>query len=120
MSVTAKIKRFVFKRGTLPMGDFHELHGRMRERSEEWLAPLKKLPPIPGATLLGGDPSEEAIAKYEEARKAAHRKSMEVFLKVFNEEGNAQWDRIIDRRVKDIFYSVFVSGLLGFLLGKLM
>jgi len=119
MILAAKIKRFLFRRGTLPMGDFHELRGRLRDRGDEWQAPLRRLGPAPVATILGGEPSEEAAAKYEARRKAAYNDSAELFLRIFEGEAEAQWDRIIDRRAKDLFYSVIVSGLLGYLLGKL-
>jgi hypothetical protein len=120
MMSMSKLKRFLFRRGYLPMGDFHDMQERMRARQDEFLRPLESLGSPPVATLLSAEPSAEVTKAYNERRAAAHRRSFELFMVVVKEEGEAQWDRIIDRRAKDVFYSVIVSGLIGYLLGKVL
>lgn len=115
----AKWKRLIFRRGHMPDGDFHDLFDRVKGRMNEIFDP-KGMPSIPPArTIL----SEEETVADKERRTAAELAwrtiADEQFIKVFAEEGEAQWDKIIDRRMSDWFYSAIISGILGFFLGRL-
>ncbi len=110
-------KRFVFKRGYMPSGDFHDLFDRVKGRMNEIVDP-KGMPPIsPIRTILGGEETELDKEQQMAARLAWRKTAGERFIKIFSEEGEAQWDRIIDRRMSDWFYSAIISGILGFILG---
>jgi hypothetical protein len=120
-----KLKRWLFRRGTMPDGDAAEMLDRLRARLAEASEPLKRMIPQPAvSTLLDDEMSEEGKAAAEVRRKEAIRKyreeSWRVFAKLAGEEGEAQWVRIIDRRVRDNFYSVFIGLIVGYLVGKFL
>jgi len=84
----------------MPMGDVHDMQSRIEsQKSEIFDEPVRKhLKGIgAGTSLLLGD----GAAKEElERRVAAFRKeSSERFLAVFRTEAEAQWDRIVHRRM---------------------
>lgn len=106
------LKMFLFRRGYIPQGDYHDMLDRIKNRFGE--LPKLKLPGAASGVLLdsGEVDREAAVAAWRESAN-------QTFIKIVTEEAEAQWARIIDRRAKDWFYSGIVSGILGFLLGKL-
>jgi hypothetical protein len=116
-------KRLLFRRGYMPEGDFHDVFDRIRGRLDEILRPPKDHAPwVPtilsarASTILSEGDSTAAADHDKTLREEANKR----FLEIFREEAEAQWDRIIDRRMKDWFYSAILSGLVGFLLGKFL
>jgi len=115
-----RCKKFLFRRGFLPDSDFHEAFDRVRNRFDE-VFDQRQLPPLPPArTILMVDESEEAKAAREKAIAKWRQASFERFAKIFTEEAESQWDRIIDRRVANWFYYPLISGVIGFLIGRLL
>jgi hypothetical protein len=109
----------------MPDGDASEMQERLRGRLHETLEPMKGMMPPTGTTLLLGDVmSEEEKVRYEARRQETNKKlqdqSIWIFTKLIEEEGEAQWVRIVDRRVRDNFYSVFIGLLIGTLVGYLV
>ncbi len=101
----------------MPPSDGHEFIARVTARFEE----LPKMPTVrgPAATVLIGQDNGDADAKLREWKETRDLKALEII----REEGNAQWDRIIDRRANDWFHSIVVpllTGTVGFLFGSLI
>lgn len=117
------LKRWLFRRGIMPDGDASEMHERLRGRLDETLKPLKRMMPPAGTTLLGDVMPADEKARYEARRRETNKKlqdeSIRIFSKLIEEEGEAQWARIVDRRVRDNFYSVFIGLVIGTLIGYL-
>jgi hypothetical protein len=96
------------------MGDYHDMHDRLRNRCDKIFAePARKhLPLVTGTIVTSGlhtTQRDEQLAAYQ-------REAFDGFIKVLSEEAEAQWDRIVDRRMSDWFY----SGVMGFVLGVLV
>lgn len=117
-------KRFIFRRGYMPRGDFHDVFDRVRARLDETLEPLKRQKPPLRPTLLGGDIPPAEQEEYEAKRKVDNdvllKESFQLALNVFKEETEAQWDRILDRRAKDWFFAGFIGLFLGYVLGQFL
>lgn len=122
--ISKRWKKLIFRRGYMPDGDSHDMFDRVRERADETYEPLKRLVPPLQPTLLANDISPAEREKYEASRKETNdallKESQQRFMKVVTEEAEAQWDRILDRRAKDWFYSGFVGLLFGYVLGKFL
>ena len=107
--IPQKLKRFLFRRGYLPMGDVHEALVRVRSRLDEMDHQLVKKYQLV---------IPKVEANIEERFHAFRLERMDSFFKLVGDETDTQWDRIVDRRVSAWFYVIL--GLLGgFILGKL-
>lgn len=100
-------KRFLFRRGYMPMGDMHDIMDHMKPLLDEAYVGIAK------RHTRGGDISE--------FQKAYNRESFNEFMKIFEKEAEKQWDRIVDRRFNTFLYSIvanFAFTILGFILGR--
>jgi hypothetical protein len=91
-----KLKRILFRRGGFPMGDLHDMLGRVRDRLEEMEAQLVEKHQLRAAE------TEESL---KERFHAFFQERVDGFFKLVREEMDAQWDRIVDRRVLGWFYA---------------
>jgi len=97
LDVWIKAKRVAFRRGYLPQSDYHELMERIERRKDEIFTKSLQM-----------DSTELRSQSYER------------FLRIFSEEGEKQWDKIIDRRVAAWFYSCILNFSLGIIAGILL
>jgi hypothetical protein len=120
LTFVERCKSFLFRRGHLPQGDFYDMFDRVRDRFDEILDAKNLPPPIPVHTILSGEEPEN-IKQSRLAAQAAWRAAADQrFMAVVKEEGEAQWHRIVDRRVANWLCYPLISGLVGFLIGKLL
>ena len=100
------------------MGDHRDLMDRIKARRPEIFdQPAKRyLQTGTAATILGID---SAGRSFDERAAAYTAETLERFQKVFEDEAEAQWDRIIDRRMANWFFSGVLSFAIGFAVGKI-
>lgn len=59
----------------------------------------------------------------EDANRSFRKAQQDEFLLIFKEEGDNQWDRIMDRRTTNFIYGVIVNlcfVIVGFVLGRIL
>lgn len=110
---------FIFRRFQMPHGDSRDMLDRIKGRFDEIFDPKRHSPPVAIKTLLDAGDSESLVADRKAAQRAWHKESFASFTKICGEEADAQWDRIVDRRASDWFYSGFIGVVIGFALGKI-
>jgi hypothetical protein len=107
--MSQRLKRFLFRRGYLPMGDAHDTLARVRSRLEEMDDRLAKKYQL---TVPRAD------GNLRERIEAFQAERVDSFFKLVSDETDTQWDRIVDRRISAWFYTIL--GLVGgFIIGKL-
>jgi hypothetical protein len=107
-------KRFVFRRGYIPMGDVRDILAHMRPRLDE--ADQKIFKQHLSHVQNTGTP------EFREALEWVRKDRLNAFFKILGDETVDQWDRIVDRRASNFAYGIVVNFLfviLGFVLGRL-
>jgi hypothetical protein len=108
--IAQKLKRFLFRRVYLPMGDTHEALTRVRSRLDEMDAQLVKKHNL--------SPPQADAKSLENRLRAFQLERIDSFFKVVGDETDAQWDRIVDRRASACLWTILAL-IIGFILGKL-
>jgi hypothetical protein len=102
-------KRRIFRRGPLPMGDVHDILARIDPRREPSERGFQRH--LSNVHDVHTPEFHQALALIQQDRDAE-------FIRIFNDEAEQQWDRIIDRRFSGVLFNVIFL-IAGFLLGKL-
>ena len=88
-------KRFLFRRGYIPMGDVHDILTHVRPRLDEADQKIFKL-----------HLSKVEATDTPEFREALHfirLDRLDAFFNILGEETDNQWDRIVDKRAMNFF-----------------
>ncbi len=111
-----QFKRFVFRRGYLPMSDVHDI----LERASGRIKPFES--GMMDKYIFSRSPKTKT--EFDEYFQIYKTNWDERFLQIFGEESAKQWDRIVDRRTSAWFYglvlNVVVAFVVGVVVGKLL
>ena len=105
-----QLKRFLFRRGYLPMGDVHDILDRAVSGIKPLEAQMMK-------KFIFYEPRPTTKTDFDNRYKLYKTQWDDTFLKIFGEECDKQWDRIIDRRSASWFYAAILNTVIAFVVG---
>jgi hypothetical protein len=106
----SRTRRPLFRRGYLPMGDVHDILDRT-------VSGIKPLEAQMMEKFIFYEPRPTTKADFDNRYALYKKQRDDTFLKIFGEECDKQWDRIIDRRSASWFYAAILNTVISFVVG---